>query len=180
MITERTSLSNCKNWSWFWPIICANWGFPSATCCRIGSSIAGCCWTSCLKCWKCGLLRRKSMLTGAACPPGAAVVAADLVPAPPRAPPCPCPACAAASKRFTGSSAPSSAAGGLVRGFAPVVAGGGEVGAPAPREAPPCLCSAWTLAGIPFNKYSIALSGLKKAARIAWSICDLSNPMASI
>jgi len=131
--SSMSSLNSWRNCSWFCPISCASWGLPAATCCRIGSSIWGCCCTSWRSCWKCGLFRRKSRLPRAS-PPAA--------PAPPaRAPrpaPCSAPAAwAAASNRLTGSSP------------AVACAEGAGCAAPWPAAAAACRCSCWTFSGIP-------------------------------
>lgn len=124
-----------KNSSGNWLISCANCGLPAETCWRIGSSICGCCWTTCRSCWNCGLLRRKSRLPS---PPPAAPA-----PAPARAAP-PLPALAAfaaAAKRSTGSSSPP--AGGEDEAWPAAGAAGAD-----------CRCSWRRFSGIPCKPVS--------------------------
>jgi hypothetical protein len=64
---------------------CASCGFPAPTCCRMGSSICGCCWTTCRSCWNWGLLRKKLRSPIAAAVPLAPepeVAAPAVLPAP--------------------------------------------------------------------------------------------------
>lgn len=140
-----SSLNSERNWSGCCPINWASCGFPAPTCWRIGSSIWGCCCTTCRSCWNWGLFLKKSRLPkppAAVALPAAAPPPPNRFPAPPRAAPRPpWPAWAAASKRFTGSSPPSP----------PVAAMGGGEAAACGAAGAGCLCSCCALSGIPWN-----------------------------
>lgn len=122
-----------KNSSGNWLISCANCGLPAETCWRIGSSICGCCWTTCRSCWNCGLLRRKSRLPSPAAPAPAPARAAPPLPA--------LAAFAAAAKRSTGSSSPP--AGGEDEAWPAAGAAGAD-----------CRCSWRRFSGIPCKPVS--------------------------
>ncbi len=92
--SSPSSPSRFKNCSGFCAINCASWGFPAPSCCRMGSSICGCCWTTCRSCWNWALFLRKSRFPRSRPPapaPAAATAAAAAAPLVLPAPPPPRP-----------------------------------------------------------------------------------------